>query len=171
MTGFSVMGIIILLDERKIEVDGIKMIAQNRKARHDYFLEEEFEAGISLAGTEVKSLRAGKVNFRDSYAMIKNGEVYIVGLYISPYEMGNINNKEPERDRKLLLHKEEIRKLIGKTEQKGYSLIPTKIYFKRNKVKLGFALAKGKKLYDKRQSMKEKDAKREIDIRVKGFNN
>lgn len=164
------MGIITLWNGRKIEVDGIKMIAKNRKARHDYFLEEEFEAGISLAGTEVKSLRAGKVNFRDSYAAIRNGEVYIVGLYISPYEMGNINNKDPERERKLLLHKEEIRKLIGKTEQKGYSMIPTKIYFKRNKVKLSFSLAKGKRLYDKRQSLKEKDAKREIDKRVKGFN-
>jgi len=151
-------------------VEGTKLIAQNRKARHDYFLEDEFEAGISLAGTEVKSLRAGNVNFRDSYAVIRNEEVFIVGLYISPYEQGNINNKDPERDRKLLLHKAEIRKLIGKTEQKGYSIIPTKIYFKRNKVKLEIALGKGKKLYDKRHSIAERDAQRAIDQKMKSFN-
>lgn len=151
-------------------MEGIKLIAQNRKARHDYFLEEDFEAGISLAGTEVKSLRAGNVNFRDSYAVIRNEEVFIVGLYISPYEQGNINNKDPERDRKLLLHKSEIRKLIGKTEQKGYSIIPTKIYFKRNKVKLEISLGKGKKLYDKRHSIAERDAQREIDKKMKSFN-
>jgi len=158
-----------VIHERIREVDGIKMIAQNRRARHDYFLEEEFEAGISLAGTEVKSLRAGRVNFRDSYAVIRNEEVYIVGLYISPYEQGNINNKDPERDRKLLLHKYEIRKLIGKTEQKGYSLVPTKIYFRRNKVKIEIALAKGKRQYDKRQAIKEKDARREIDKKMKNY--
>ncbi len=151
-------------------MEGIKLIAQNRKARHDYFLEEDFEAGISLAGTEVKSLRAGNVNFRDSYAVIRNEEVFIVGLYISPYEQGNINNKDPDRDRKLLLHKSEIRKLIGKTEQKGYSIIPTKIYFKRNKVKLEISLGKGKKLYDKRHSIAERDAQREIDKKMKSFN-
>ena len=151
-------------------MDSIKLIAQNKKARHDYFLEENFEAGISLAGTEVKSLREGKVNFRDSYAVIRNEEVFITGLYISPYEKGSYNNKDPERDRKLLLHKYEIRKLIGKTEQKGYSLIPTKIYFKGNKVKLEIALAKGKKLYDKRQSKAKQDAQREIDKRMKSFN-
>jgi len=151
-------------------VEGIKLIAQNRKARHDYFLEEDLEAGISLAGTEVKSLRAGNVNFRDSYALIRNEEVFIVGLYIGPYDKGNINNKDPERDRKLLLHKSEIRKLIGKTEQKGYSIIPTKIYFKRNKVKLVIALGKGKKLYDKRHSIAERDAQREIDKKMKSFN-
>ncbi|MBN2558924.1 MAG: SsrA-binding protein SmpB [Clostridia bacterium] len=151
-------------------MEGIKMIAPNKKARHEYFLEEEFEAGISLAGTEVKSLRGGNVNFRDSYATIRNGEVFIVGLYISPYEKGNINNKDPERDRKLLLHKAEIRKLIGKTEQKGYSLIPTKIYFKRNKVKIEIALAKGKKLYDKRHDIADKDAARAIDRKLKSYN-
>ncbi len=151
-------------------MEGIKLIAQNRKARHDYFLEEDFEAGISLAGTEVKSLRAGNVNFRDSYAVIRNEEVFIVGLYIAPYDKGNINNQDPERDRKLLLHKSEIRKLIGKTEQKGYSIIPTKIYFKRNKVKLVIALGKGKKLYDKRHSIAERDAQREIDKKMKSFN-
>ena len=151
-------------------MEGIKLIAPNKKARHEYFLEESFEAGISLAGTEVKSLRAGSVNFRDSYAIIRNAEIFIVGLYISPYDKGNINNKDPERERKLLLHKAEIRKLIGKTEQKGYSIIPTKIYFKRNKVKLEIALAKGKKLYDKRSSIAERDAQREIDKKIKSFN-
>ena len=158
------------MEGKDIQVEGIKLIAQNRKARHDYFLEEDFEAGISLAGTEVKSLRAGSVNFRDSYAVIRNEEVFIVGLYISPYEQGNINNKDTERDRKLLLHKAEIRKLIGKTEQKGYSIIPTKIYFKRNKVKLEISLGKGKKLYDKRHSIAERDAQREIDRKMKSFN-
>lgn len=151
-------------------MEGIKMIAPNKKARHEYFLEESFEAGISLAGTEVKSLRAGNVNFRDSYAIIRNEEIFVVGLYISPYDKGNINNKDPERERKLLLHKSEIRKLIGKTEQKGYSIVPTGIYFKKNKVKLEIALAKGKKLYDKRSSIAERDAQREIDIKIKSFN-
>ncbi len=151
-------------------MQGIKLIAQNKKARHNYFLEESFEAGISLAGTEVKSLRAGKVNFRDSYAVIKNEEIFITGLYISPYEKGSYNNKDPERDRKLLLHKYEIRKLIGKKEQKGYSLIPTKLYFKGSKVKIEIALAKGKKLYDKRQSQAKKDAQRDIEKRMKSFN-
>lgn len=151
-------------------MESIKLIAQNKKARHDYFLEDQFEAGISLAGTEVKSLRAGNVNFRDSYALLRNEEVFIIGLYISPYEKGNYNNVDPERDRKLLLHKYEIRKLIGKTEQKGYSLVPTKIYFKGNKVKLEIALAKGKKLYDKRESKAKRDAQREIDKKIKSFN-
>ncbi len=150
-------------------MEGTKLIAQNRKARYDYFLEEKYEAGIALSGTEVKSLRAGNVNFRDSYAMIRGEEIYIVGMYISPYEKGNINNVDPDRDRKLLLHKAEIRKLIGKTEQKGYSLMPTKIYFKRNKAKLEIALAKGKRLYDKRRDVAERDAKRSIDRKLKNY--
>jgi SsrA-binding protein len=150
-------------------VEGTKLIAQNRKARHDYFLEEKYEAGIALSGTEVKSLRAGNVNFRDSYAIIRGEEIFIVGMYISPYEKGNINNVDPDRDRKLLLHKAEIRKLIGKTEQKGYSLVPTKIYFKRNKAKLEIALAKGKRLYDKRRDVAERDAKRSIDRKLKNY--
>lgn len=151
-------------------MEGIKLIAPNKKARHEYFLEESFEAGISLVGTEVKSLRAGNVNFRDSYATIRNQEIFIVGLYISPYDKANINDQDPERERKLLLHKAEIRKLIGKTEQKGYSIIPTRIYFKRNKVKIEIALAKGKKLYDKRSSIADRDAQREIDKKIKSFN-
>lgn len=150
-------------------MEGTKLIAQNRKARHDYFLEEKYEAGIALSGTEVKSLRAGNVNFRDSYAIIRGEEIFIVGMYISPYEKGNINNVDPDRDRKLLLHKAEIRKLIGKTEQKGYSLVPTKIYFKRNKAKLEIALAKGKRLYDKRRDVAERDAKRSIDRKLKNY--
>jgi len=150
-------------------MDNIKIIANNKKARHEYFIEDTFEAGMVLVGTEVKSLRQGKVNFMDSYAIIKKEEVYISGMHISPYEHGNINNVESDRDRKLLLHKSEIRKLIGKIQQKGYSLIPTKIYFKKSKVKIEIALAKGKKLYDKRQDLAKKDAKRQMEIRVKQF--
>jgi len=150
-------------------MESIKIIATNKKARYEYFLEETYECGIALVGTEVKSLRAGNVNFRDSYALIKSGEVYISQLHISPYEKGNINNVDSDRDRKLLLHKSEIRKLIGKIQQKGFSLIPTKIYFRGNKVKLEIALAKGKKLYDKRQDIAKKDARRQMDIKVKDF--
>jgi len=150
-------------------MESIKIIATNKKARYEYFIEETYECGIELVGTEVKSLRAGNVNFRDSYAIIKGGQVYISQLHISPYEKGNINNVDSDRDRRLLLHKSEIRKLIGKIQQKGFSLIPTKIYFRGNKVKLEIALAKGKKLYDKRQDIAKRDAKRQMDIKVKDF--
>lgn len=147
-------------------VDG-KIVAQNRKARHNYFIEDTIECGIVLAGTEVKSIRAGKVNMSDSYAIIRNGEVFLCNMHISPYEQGNIFNKDPLRDRKLLLHKSEIRRLIGYVQQKGLALIPLKMYFSRNKVKVELGIARGKKIYDKRQDIAERDAKREIDKRMK----
>lgn len=144
-----------------------KVIAQNKKARHDFFIEQTLEAGIVLSGTEVKSIRLGKVNLKDSYAKIESGEVLISGMHISPYEQGNIFNKDPMRDRKLLLHKMEINKLIGYTQQKGMALVPIQLYFKRGKVKVELGVAKGKKLYDKRDDAAEKDAKREIERRLK----
>jgi len=147
--------------------DGVKVIAQNKKAWHDYFIEQTLEAGIVLSGTEVKSIRQGKVNLKDSYAMIEGGEVIINGMHISPYEQGNIFNKDPLRDRKLLLHKSEINRLIGYTQQKGLSLVPLQLYFKRGKVKMELGIAKGKKLYDKRDDIAERDANREIDRRMK----
>jgi SsrA-binding protein len=147
--------------------EDIKVAAQNKKARHDYFIEQVFEAGIVLSGTEVKSIRQGKVNLKDSYASIENGEVILHGMHISPYEQGNIFNKDPVRDRKLLMHKYEITKLIGYTQEKGLSLIPLRIYFRRGKAKVELAVARGKKLYDKRQDIAERDAKREIDRRLK----
>ena len=151
-------------------MDCIKIIAQNKKAWLDYFIIELLECGISLAGTEVKSLRDGKVNLKEAYAQISNGEVYITQMHISPFEKGNIFNKDPMRDRKLLLHKSEIRKLIGQTKEKGFSLVPTKIYFKNSKVKVEIALARGKKDYDKRQSIAKKDAQRSMDRKMKEFN-
>jgi len=145
----------------------IKVVAQNKKARHDYFIEQTLEAGIVLSGTEVKSVRQGKVNLKDSYAAIENGEVILSGMHISPYEQGNIFNKDPMRDRKLLLHKYEINRLIGYTQQKGLTLVPLQLYFKKGKVKIELGVAKGKKLYDKRDDIAERDAKREIDRRLK----
>jgi len=144
-----------------------KTIAQNKKARHDYFIEQTFEAGIVLSGTEVKSIRQGKVTIKDSYALVKNGEVFIIGMHVSPYEQGNIFNKDPLRDRKLLLHRYEINKLIGSIQQKGMSLVPIELYFKNGKVKLELGLGKGKKLYDKREDLAKRDAMREIDRRIK----
>lgn len=146
----------------------IKVVAENRKARHDYFIEETYEAGIALVGTEVKSLRAGKANLRDSYAEVINGEVFLQNMHISPYEKGNRFNHDPKRPRKLLLHKHEIRRLIGRTMQKGYTLIPLRIYFKRGKAKVELALARGKKLYDKRESIARRDAEREIAREFRG---
>lgn len=145
----------------------IKVIAQNKKARHDYFIEQTLEAGIVLSGTEVKSIRQGKVNLKDSYAIIEDGEVILNGMHISPYEQGNIFNKDPMRDRKLLLHKSEINRLIGYTQQKGMSLVPLRLYFKRGIVKVELGIAKGKKLYDKRDDIAQRDAKREIDRKLK----
>lgn len=147
--------------------EGIKVVAQNKKARHDYFIEQTLETGIVLSGTEVKSIRQGKVNLKDSYAMIQGGEVILNGMHISPYEQGNIFNKDPLRDRKLLLHKSEINRLIGYTQQKGLSLVPLQLYLKRGIVKLELGIAKGKKLYDKRDDIAERDAKREIDRKMK----
>lgn len=144
-----------------------KTLAENRKARHDYFIEESMEAGIELVGTEVKSIRAGKANLKDSYAEIMNGEIFIRNMHISPYEKGNIFNKDPLRDRKLLLHKEEISRLLGFTTQQGYTLIPLSLYLKNGRVKVNIAVAKGKKNYDKRDAMLEKAAKRDIDRQMK----
>ena len=128
----------------------MKVIAENRKARHDYLIEECFETGIELKGTEVKSMRAGRANLKDSFAVIENGELYLYGMHISPYEHGNIFNVEPMRPRKLLMHKKEIMRLLGKTKEQGLTLVPLKAYFKKDKIKIELALAKGKKLYDKR---------------------
>ena len=144
-----------------------KLIAKNPTAYHNYSIEDKIEAGIVLFGTEIKSIRAGKVNLKDSYANIKNGEVYISGMHISPYEHGNIYNKNPLRDRKLLLNKREINRLIGLTKQKGYTLIPISLYFKGNFVKVELGIGKGKKLYDKRQDIAKKDAERKINQAIK----
>ncbi len=139
-----------------------KLIAKNPTAFHNYTIDDKLEAGIVLTGTEIKSIRNGKANLKDSYAIIKNGEIYIVGMHISPYEHGNIFNKDPLRNRKLLLNKREINKLIGLTKQKGYSLIPLNMYFKGSLVKIQLGIGKGKKLYDKREDIAKKDAERRI---------
>lgn len=146
---------------------GVKYITDNRKARHDYFIHEAMEAGIALTGTEVKSLRQGHVNLKDSFCRIDNGEVFLVGMHISPYDQGNQFNHEPLRTRKLLLHKYEILKLLGRIKEKGYTLIPLNLYFKKGRVKVTVALATGKKLYDKRQSLAEKEAKRDMERNMK----
>ncbi|MBR5714219.1 MAG: SsrA-binding protein SmpB [Clostridia bacterium] len=146
---------------------GIRRIAENRKARHDYFIEDTYEAGIALVGTEVKSIRAGKVNIKDSYVKIKNGEAIVIGMHISPYENGNIFNRDPFRERKLLLHTREILKLKSLSEAEGYSLIPLNLYIRDGLVKMELAVAKGKKLYDKRHDIAERDAKRQIEQRRK----
>ncbi|MFP4446248.1 MAG: SsrA-binding protein SmpB [Desulfosudaceae bacterium] len=145
----------------------IKIVTVNKKARHDYFVEDEMEAGMVLKGTEVKSLRDGRANLKDAYARIKNGEVFLHQMHISPYPFAYYDNHEPERPRKLLLHKQEIKRLLGKINQKGYSLIPLKVYFIRGKAKVTLGLAKGKRQYDKREAIKRKDAKRELDRAIK----
>lgn len=142
---------------------GSRLIANNKKAYHDYFIEETYEAGIALHGTEVKSLRMGKCSIKESFVRIENEEVYIYGMYISPYEKGNIFNRDPLRVKKLLLHKSEIRKMKGKIAEKGYTLVPLKVYFNRSLVKVEIGLAKGKKLYDKRQDIAKKDQRREAE--------
>ena len=147
--------------------DGIKIIAKNSKAYHDYFIEEKYEAGIALVGTEVKSIRMGNVNLKDSFCLIKDGQMAVHGMHISPYEKGNIFNKDPRRPRRLLMHRKEIMRLYGKVKQDGYSIIPLSVYFKGSLVKVGIGLCKGKKLYDKRQSAAERDAKRQIDRAMK----
>ena len=146
---------------------GVKYIAENRKARHDYFIHETYEAGIALTGTEVKSLRQGKANLKDSFCRIEHGELLLLGMHISPYEQGNRFNHDPLRTRRLLMHKYEILKLFGKTKEKGYTLIPLNLYFKKGKVKVTVALVSGKKLYDKRQALAEEEAKRDIERRMK----
>ena len=147
---------------------GVKEITSNRKAFHEYFVLERFEAGIELAGTEVKSIRAGNVNLKDAFCTIKDGELFVRGMHISPYEHGNIFNKDPVRPRRLLMHKREIARLFGKVKQDGYALVPISVYFKGSLVKVEIALAKGKKLYDKRDDAAKKDAKRQIDRAMKG---
>jgi SsrA-binding protein len=144
-----------------------KVLAENRKARHDYFIEEAMEAGIELVGTEVKSIRAGKANLKDSYAEVKDGEVFVHNMHISPYEKGNIYNRDPLRVRRLLLHKSEIIKLEGYISQKGFTLVPLSLYLKDSKIKMNLAVARGKKDYDKRDSIMEKDAKRDIARQMK----
>lgn len=147
--------------------ESTKTIAQNKKAHHDYFVLESYEAGIELCGTEVKSLRAGRVNLKDSWCNIVDGEIFVNGMHISPYDHGNVFNKDPMRVRRLLMHKKEILKLFGTLQQQGLSLIPISLYFKGSKVKMQVGLCKGKKLYDKRASVAERDAKRNIDRALK----
>lgn len=141
--------------------ESVKLIANNKKAYHDYFIDDTYEAGISLAGTEVKSLRMGKCSIKEAFVRIENGEVIVYGMHISPYEKGNIFNKDPLRPRKLLLHRHEINRLAGKIKEKGMTLIPLRVYFKGSLVKVEIGLARGKKLYDKRQDIAKKDQKRE----------
>ena len=146
---------------------GTKLVTTNKKAWHDYFIDERFEAGIELFGTEVKSIRQGALNLKDSYCTFRDGELFVTGMHVSPYEKGNVFNREPERVRKLLMHKKEIRSLYGTVKQTGVALIPLSVYFKNSRVKLQIGLARGKKLHDKRQSLAERDARREIDRSIK----
>ena len=149
---------------------GTKQVTANKKAWHDYFVDERFEAGIELVGTEVKSIRQGQINLKDSYCSFKDGELFVLGMHISPYEKGNIFNKDPMRKRRLLMHKREIMNLSGRTKQDGYALIPLSVYFKDSKVKVELGLCRGKKLHDKRASIASRDAKREIDRVMKSQN-
>ncbi len=150
-----------------MEKKGVKTAARNPKAFHDYFVEERFEAGIELAGTEVKSIRQGKLNLKDAWCGVKDGELWLNQMHISPYEQGNIFNKDPLRVRRLLMHKREIARLYGQIKQAGYALIPLSVYFKNGRVKVEIALCKGKKLYDKRDDAAKKDARRQIDRAMK----
>lgn len=150
-----------------MSTDSVKLVANNKKAYHDFFIEEKFEAGISLYGTEIKSIRMGKCSIKESYVEINKGEAYIIGMNISPYEMGNIFNKDPLRVKKLLLHKAEIEKLLGKTSEKGYTIMPLQVYLKNGKCKVEIGLAKGKKQYDKREAIAKKDQRRELEREFK----
>lgn len=152
------------------EKKGIKIAAQNRKAYHDYFVEEKFEAGIELFGTEVKSIRAGTLNLKDAWCAVQNGELFVNGMHISPYEKGNIFNKDPERVRRLLMHKKEIRRLQALVKRDGYTLVPLMVYFKDAKVKLEIGACRGKKNYDKRDTIAKRDAEREMDRHIKERN-
>lgn len=151
-----------------VEKENDSLVVSNRKAFHDYFIEETLEAGIVLSGTEVKSLREGRINLKDSFARVENGEVLLYNCHISPYSHGNISNHDPTRTRKLLLQRREIERLLGKAQQKGYTLVPLKIYFKRGWAKVEIGLAVGKKLYDKRETESKKSAQREIEKAVRG---
>lgn len=148
---------------------GIKVIAKNRAAFHNYYIEERYEAGVELLGTEVKSIRAGKANLKDSFCQVKNGELFVYAMHVSPYEKGNIFNQDPRRDRRLLMHKKEIMNLYGRIKQDGYALIPLSLYFKNARVKIEIGLAKGKKLYDKREAAAERSAQREMDRTMKTY--
>lgn len=150
--------------------DSIKQIANNKKAFHDFFVEESLECGIQLFGTEVKSLRLGQASIKESFCQIRNGECFIVGMHINPYERGNIFNKDPLRDRKLLLHRREIDRLLGKIKEQGYTLMPLRLYFKGSLVKLDMGLCRGKKIYDKREDMKKKSQRRELEKEFKKAN-
>ena len=143
--------------------NNFKLVANNKKAFHDYFIDDKYETGIELYGTEVKSIRMGKCSIKEAFVRIENGQVYVYGMHISPYEKGNIFNKDPLRPKKLLMHKSEIRKLVGKIAEQGYTLVPVEVYFKGSLVKVQIALAKGKKLYDKRQDIARKDMRREAE--------
>jgi SsrA-binding protein len=151
---------------------GIKRVAENRKARHDYFIDDTFEAGIALVGTEVKSLREGRINLRETYVEVRGSatapELFLVGAHISPYDQGNIWNHDPLRSRKLLLHRNEIEKIAAKVREKGYTVVPTKVYFKDGRAKVEIGLARGKKLYDKRHDMADRDAKRDMERALRG---
>lgn len=149
---------------------GIKLIANNKKAYHDYFVEDSFECGIALVGTEVKSLRMGHCSIKEAYCQIKNGEVLVYGMHINPYERGNIFNKDPLRDRKLLLHRAEINKIAGQIQQQGYTLVPLRVYFKNSRVKVEIGLCRGKKNYDKREDLKKKEQRRTLEKEFKRAN-
>ena len=153
-----------------VDKKGTKQVAANKKAWHDYFVEEKYEAGIELAGTEVKSIRLGQINLKDSYCSFKDGEIFVRGMHISPYEKGNIFNKDPIRPRRLLMHKREIQRLASKVQLDGYAIVPLSVYLKNSRVKVEVALCKGKKLYDKRQDAANKDARRQIDRAMKERN-
>ena len=147
--------------------EAMKLVANNKKAYHDYFIEEKYECGIALHGTEVKSLRMGKCSIKEAFIRIENGEVFVYGMHVSPYEKGNIFNKDPLRVKKLLLHKQEIHKLLGKIKEKGYTLVPLQVYFSNGRAKVEIGLARGKKLYDKREDIAKKDARRETEKEFK----
>jgi len=157
-------------EEKTMGKESVKLIANNKKAYHDYFIDDKFETGIELYGTEVKSIRMGKCSIKEAFIKIEDGQVFVYGMHISPYEKGNIFNKDPLRVRKLLLHKAEIRRLLSKIKEKGYTLVPLQVYFKGSLVKVEMGLARGKKLYDKRDDIAKKDAKREIEREFKARN-
>lgn len=151
----------------KAQSEGVKVVATNRKARHDYFIEDTIEAGIVLTGTEIKSVRAGRANLQDSFALIRNGEMWLVGAHISPYVHGNRENHDPTRDRKLLLHRREIDRLAGKVQERGYTLVPLRVYLRDGRAKVELGLAKGKRQYDKRETIAKRDSDREMRRAVK----
>jgi SsrA-binding protein len=146
-----------------LSADAVKTIATNRKAHHDYFIEDKFEAGLVLTGTEIKSIRAGHVNLRDSFAVVKEGEMWLMNTHIAPYDQGTYTNHEPRRPRKLLMHRREINRITGKLQEKGFTLVPLRLYLKNNLAKVELGLARGKKQYDKRATLREKETRREID--------